>query len=211
MAKTEVVYLDREGSIDLILKAEDADGVAEAQDLSGVTRMTLQFDDGTVIDDSSSTSPPIKWSGAGFVTGEVRLELGGESLPLGYQEVRLDIFDAVHTNGLPWGIVKLDVRESASPELVVFDADGQIDGTLVDEETLGLIRQRAQYNYPTIRAYTTADAAAGRTSSALFETGTWQSYADLLWFDLWAQVVDRFPPGVTSYDVTVCFKTNSDG
>jgi hypothetical protein len=111
MAETEVVYLDRNAAIDLVLKAEDADGVAQAQDLSGVTRMTLQFEDGTLIDDSTPAAAPIKWSGAGFATGEVRLELGRQSLPLGYQEARLDIYDAVYTDGLPWGIVKLDIRE----------------------------------------------------------------------------------------------------
>lgn len=121
MADTEIVYLERNGSIDLVLKAEDDDGVPQAQPLSGVTRMTLQFDDGTLIDDSSDANPPIKWAGSGFDVGEVRLELGAESLPLGYQEARLDIFDAVYTDGLPWAIVKLDVREPRPTVLLKAD------------------------------------------------------------------------------------------
>lgn len=95
---TEYVYLGRSNSIDLLLKA---DGVAA--DLSSVTKITASFN-GTLVSSTNSTAGTIRWSGVGFVTGEIRLLLGTESIPTGKYSVPIIVYDPANTTGIQWSV-----------------------------------------------------------------------------------------------------------
>lgn len=96
---TEYVYLGHDNTIDLILKAD-----GEAQDLSSVTKITATFDD-LLIESSDSENGPITWAVAGYATGEIRLDLGAESIPAGRYSVVIVVYDPSHSEGIVWGRV----------------------------------------------------------------------------------------------------------
>lgn len=93
----EYIYLGTDNRIDLLLKSDDV-----AQDLSGVTRITLDFN-GTVVD-SAISSGAFSWPTA--TTGELQLTLGDESIPIGRYTrsiaVIVTLYDAVNTDGIVW-------------------------------------------------------------------------------------------------------------
>lgn len=78
----EIIYLGHDNTIDLQLKADGA-----AQDLSAVTKITATF--GTLrISSTNKAAGVITWGpGAGYDTGEIRMALGGESIPAGGYDV----------------------------------------------------------------------------------------------------------------------------
>lgn len=102
---TEVVYLGRDNTIDLLLKADDV-----AQDLSAVTKITATFGS-VLITSEDSAAGSIKWSGADFDTGEIRIDVGAESITAKKKySVPIIVYDAVNTNGVYWGDVPIQVK-----------------------------------------------------------------------------------------------------
>lgn len=98
---TEIIYLNLDNTIDLLLKADGS-----AQDLSTVTRMTLELD--STIIDSDSSPDAFDWDTG--VTGKLVLALGGESITEGEYITKLTIYDPDNTNGVFWGYIKLVVK-----------------------------------------------------------------------------------------------------
>lgn len=94
---TEIVYLGHDNSIDLILKADGT-----AVDLSSVTQMTVTLG-GTTITSAGGDTDPIRWAKSGYDTGEVRLYLGGQTIPAGSYRAVLVVYDSVNLNGIVWG------------------------------------------------------------------------------------------------------------
>ena len=98
---TETVYLGYDNTVDLLLKAD-----GEAQDLSSVTKMTLEVDETTI--DSDTSPDAFDW--APGVTGKVILDLGAESLSEGTYRATLTVYDPTNANGIVWGTFKVIVR-----------------------------------------------------------------------------------------------------
>lgn len=91
---SEIIYIGHDNTIDMELRE---DGVAV--DLSSVTRMTLDFGGGNIID--SATSPfAFNWSS---VAGKVVFKLGNQIISLGRHNVRLTVYDPANINGIVWG------------------------------------------------------------------------------------------------------------
>lgn len=92
----EFVYSDRDNTIDFILKADKV-----AQDLSGVTKMELVDDAGSLDTISSVTSSSaFDWSSS--TTGKLLLKLGNLDIATGSYIFRLVVYDASNTNGIMW-------------------------------------------------------------------------------------------------------------
>ena len=102
--QTEVLFLGRNNTIDLLLKA---DGVA--QDLSSVTKITATIGS-DLLTSTNATAGVIRWSGDGFDTGEIRIVSGAESLAAGKYDVPIVVYDAANTSGIDWGIVPIEVK-----------------------------------------------------------------------------------------------------
>ena len=108
----EIVYLNRDNTIDVILKADGS-----AVDLSSVTKMEIIVDDTTTI--SSVSSPDaFDWSDHGADTDEddrqLVLALGNESIEAGSYDAVLIVYDVDNPNGIPWGWMKLIFKELES-------------------------------------------------------------------------------------------------
>jgi len=101
---TEITWLGHDNTIDLILKAN---GVA--QDLSDVTKITATFDDAT-IESTDHAGGAILWNNDGYDTGEIRLDLGGQSIDPGGYDVPIVVYDPSNTNGVVWGKVHVAVK-----------------------------------------------------------------------------------------------------
>src|SRR5512139_1988724 len=108
---TEKVYLGRDNTIDLILKADGA-----AVDLSSVTRMVLVV--GSVTIDSVIYPAAFNWDPTPAVTGKVILTLGelttGEPpaniLSAGAYTATLTVYDPTNDDGVVWGKFKVAVE-----------------------------------------------------------------------------------------------------
>jgi len=109
---TEVAYLGHGNTIDLVLKASSS-----AVSLATVTNITATFDDVLIDGNSSATTGAITWSGGTFVTGEVRLDLGAQTIEPGRYDVPIIVYDGTYTTGLVWDIIPIRVRAEveASP------------------------------------------------------------------------------------------------
>jgi hypothetical protein len=107
----ETVYIGRDNTIDLLLKADDV-----AQDLSGVTKMVLidDSDKADAVDDISSEdhSAAFDWSSA--VTGKLILSLGevfeSEEIDRGRYVFNLVVFDPANTDGIVWDKIFITAR-----------------------------------------------------------------------------------------------------
>lgn len=98
----EEIYLNAGNTLLWILKSKDPDGQGFlATNLAAVTRMTLRFSSTLTID--SNTSPgAFDWLTANF-TGELILDLGGETIPAGeYSNVWLTVYDPTNPGGVVW-------------------------------------------------------------------------------------------------------------
>jgi len=107
---SEIVYLTHDNTIDLLLKA---DGVV--QDLSGVTKITATFG-ATTITSTDKAAGAIKWDQAGYDTGEIRLDLGDETIPATAYQVYIVIYDSAHTDGVVWGWIYVQVKADVENE-----------------------------------------------------------------------------------------------
>ena len=101
---TEIVYLGHDNTIDLILKA---DGVA--QDLSSVTKITATFES-TTIESTDHAAGVVLWNNDGYDTGEIRLDLGDQSIDPGGYDVPIVTYDPSNANGVVWGKIHIAVR-----------------------------------------------------------------------------------------------------
>jgi copper chaperone CopZ len=101
---SEIVFLAHNNTIDLLLKA---DGVA--QDLSNVTKITATFRATTIISEDH-VSGSIKWDNAGYATGEIRLDLGGQTIAARSYCVPIVVYDLANTDGVVWGYVPIEVK-----------------------------------------------------------------------------------------------------
>jgi len=109
MSVKEIVYLSRDNTVDLLLKA---DGVA--QNLSSVTRMIVKQENDDWAIDSDVYSDAFDW--APGVTGKVILDLadamaaGNENVPAATYMVRLVVYDPTNTNGVVWSTFVIIVK-----------------------------------------------------------------------------------------------------
>ncbi len=101
---SEIVYLAHDNTIDLLLKANDV-----AENLSGVTKITATFG-AVTITSTDKAAGAIKWDQAGYDTGEIRMDLGGESISAGTYYVYIVVYDAVHTDGIVWDKISIKVE-----------------------------------------------------------------------------------------------------
>ena len=100
----EHIYLSHGNTIDLILKADEV-----AQDLSSVTKITATFDD-TTIESTKNETGSIKWAVSGYDIGEIRLDMGAQSIDAGSYEVPIVVYDPSNTDGIVWGTVNITVN-----------------------------------------------------------------------------------------------------
>lgn len=101
---TEIVWLGHDNTIDLLLKADDV-----AQDLSSVIKITATFD-GTTITSADHAAGAILWNNDGYDTGEIRLDLGDQSIDPGGYDVPIVVYDPSNTDGIVWGTIHVAVR-----------------------------------------------------------------------------------------------------
>lgn len=102
---TEIVWDGHDNSIDFILKQNNS-----AIDISGTTRITASFGKRRIENNDPSTGL-IRWSGSGYVTGEVRLYLGATSVTPGLYDVPIITYqEGGSSNGIVWGSIKIRVK-----------------------------------------------------------------------------------------------------
>ena len=106
---TEKLYLDRDNTVDLILKAE---GVAV--DLAPVTEIKAVFDQVEIIS-TDKAAGLITWDQGGYDTGEIRLECADDSTLKsqggGTWDVAIISIDGSNPIGVHWGNVRIEVIE----------------------------------------------------------------------------------------------------
>lgn len=102
MAIQEIVYNDRDNTIDLLLKADGS-----AQDLSSVTRMVLKDTDGGFTIDSDTAPSAFDWNTG--TTGKVIMALGGQNLTAGTCICSLIVYDPTNDDGIHWGEIVFKV------------------------------------------------------------------------------------------------------
>lgn len=99
---TEIAYIGHDNTIDLQLLEDNV-----AVDLSGVTRMTLQF--GDTLMDSDVHAGVFDWSAG---NGVLEIALQGQSITANeYYDTQLIVYDAINTNGIVWGKISIVVNE----------------------------------------------------------------------------------------------------
>lgn len=103
MATVETVYIDRNNTIDLLLKADGA-----AQDLSPVTRMVLSDRAGIFTIDSDQVAGAFDWNTG--TTGKVIMALGDQGLAAGTYICNLILYDPTNSDGINWGRLVIKVE-----------------------------------------------------------------------------------------------------
>lgn len=111
-----IIWKGRDNVEKLTLKE---DGTAYAS-MDAFSKMLLDFrQNGSTIATISSDngdSDPIKWNKDGYANGEVRLDLGGESIDAGSYDVYLRVYYTGHTSGDIWKYTKN--REAIPMEVI---------------------------------------------------------------------------------------------
>ena len=108
----ETIWLGHDNTIDLQLKK---DGVALTNDeMDAITMITASFGS-ILISSENEAGDPIRWRQSGYDTGEIRIDVGGESIPpRTYNHVWLVVYDASNTEGVVWSTngeaISVDVR-----------------------------------------------------------------------------------------------------
>lgn len=98
----ELVFEGRDNSIDLLLKASTRlDPTLQVVDLSVVTRMVLEREDGFAVD-SDKESAIFDWSTLAS-DGIVIIQLGHLNLKNTKDKWRLVVYDATNPKGVVWG------------------------------------------------------------------------------------------------------------
>lgn len=97
----EIVYRDRDNSIDFRLKASTVnDPILKIIDLTDMTRMVLTREDGFAVD-SVKESNVFDWLTLA-TSGIVSIQLGLINLKVGTDKWRLVVFDSTNPNGIVW-------------------------------------------------------------------------------------------------------------
>jgi hypothetical protein len=97
LTNEEVIWLNRDNSIKLQLYANSS-----ASDLSAVTQIKLAFGSVT-LDSTDASAGVIRWSQAGYETGEIRIIAGASTLlSTGRYNASLVVFDPSNTAGVVW-------------------------------------------------------------------------------------------------------------
>lgn len=100
MASYETIYIGRDNTIDLILKAD-----GEAVDLSSVTQIDVSVG-GVVIESSNADTDAIRWAQVGYDTGEIRISFGsvdGLVASSAKKWAYIVIYDLENPDGVVWG------------------------------------------------------------------------------------------------------------
>ena len=103
---TEYHWIGHDNTIDLVLK-EDGSAVST----TSLTTVTLTLDDQT-ISSTNQASDPIRWNQTGYATGEIRIDLSGETVNVGEHEAVVTAYDAANTDGIVW-------KHTTSAELII--------------------------------------------------------------------------------------------
>ena len=101
----EIVYLGHDNTIDLILKADGT-----AQSTTGFTKVTATFGE-TLMSSVNHETGTIKWDNSGYSTGEIRIDVGAQTIAPGIYSVPIIVYDATWTTGLVWGNIDVEVKE----------------------------------------------------------------------------------------------------
>ena len=96
MAITEHHWIGHDNTIDLILK-EDGTAV----DTSSFTQILLTLDSQNITS-TNQVGDPVLWGGDGYATGEIRIDLNGETVNAGKHQCAIVITDAANANGIVW-------------------------------------------------------------------------------------------------------------
>ncbi len=101
----EEVYKDRDNSNDFIL-SQEKDGVTTPSDLSGVTKMLLEFKDGTTVS-SDDISGMFDWLSP-TTTGQVNIKMGlAPNIEVNTKYYpNLIVYDGDNTRGVNWGEIE---------------------------------------------------------------------------------------------------------
>lgn len=102
----EIVYKNRDNSIDLLLLADGA-----AVDISASTKMWLDLGNSTIVKSDEVAAGTFDWASEG-ASGKLKLKLGALTqftAGLTY-EADLIVFDAVNINGINWGKFSIEVE-----------------------------------------------------------------------------------------------------
>jgi len=99
----EYIYLGHDNTIDRILKADDI-----PQDLSSVTKITMTFGD-TTLESTDKASGIITWDQGGYDTGEIRMDLGAQTIDAGNYRAPIVVYDATNTDGIVWDTINVVV------------------------------------------------------------------------------------------------------
>lgn len=97
------VYNGYDNLIEYILTEDSV-----AYDLVNVTEVHLIMDGLQNVQDSFSGAFPIKWSGLSS-TGQIQLQLGGQTFTVGKYLAKLVIFEPGYTNGQVWAEIPIEV------------------------------------------------------------------------------------------------------
>jgi len=108
LTAAEIVWLGHDNTIDLQLTASSS-----AQSLNAVTKITATFGS-TLVSGSSRSTGAITWQNSGWSTGEIRMDLGSQSISAGEYNVPIIVYTASYANGIVWGKVPVVVK--ADPE-----------------------------------------------------------------------------------------------
>ena len=101
---TEIVYISHNNINQLRLRAS---GVS--QDLSVVNKITATFRN-KLISSTDKAAGDITWDQSGYLTGEIRLDLGEKGIPPGtYDDVYIVVYDELNTDGIVWGSFPAEV------------------------------------------------------------------------------------------------------
>lgn len=104
----EYLYLGRDNSIDLILNLEGSPVADDVMD--EITRMTLSFN-GLVVESTNQPGDPIRWRQVDYDTGEFRLFLQDENIPVGRYKVPVIVYFPDAPDGFTWQTERDDVLE----------------------------------------------------------------------------------------------------
>ena len=97
----EILYVGRDNTIDVILKADGS-----AVNLSGTTHVSLVFSGSTI----SSVGRTTWFDWTSGTTGEIKFKLGGTTIAAGAYDAELITFDLTNTRGISWGIIPVLVK-----------------------------------------------------------------------------------------------------
>lgn len=95
MGITQHHWIGHDNTIDLILMEDGA-----AVDTSSFTQVLLTLD-AQNITSTNQVGDPVLWD-AGYATGEIRIDLSGETVNAGKHECAIVVTDASNTNGIVW-------------------------------------------------------------------------------------------------------------